>query len=1351
MYICTRFLNETFFMRLLHHIKSLVLSLCLVGLLPTPLCAQYSRLFTTENDLPNSLVNKVVETSDEMIWIATEDGLCRYDGSDIITYRHNENDSCSLANNFVRTVCADQRGHLLIGTIGGVQMYRPATNDFTPIIYNEEEGIAPNCNCIGLSLIDNGDFIATGNVTFTVHIDEKGVPHALANTFTERIHWSHCSAQDGEGNIWVSRLDGLLYRLDTMGELHTFRPKTIRTNYYTLTQGPDGKLYAGGEFGGVYRYNKEKDDLDVVVPASEHFVVRDFASEKETQQLYLATDGMGVKVLDCVDGSCTQLQFDELNLDATRLKVHSILQSRGGDTWLGLFQKGIYVMARKPLNFRYFGSKSIRYNCVGQDCITTLLRASDGHIWVGTDNDGIYSVSDQGKTLAYYPSGSTPGAVPPAIMTLFEDSRHRVWYGSYRQGGGILNLKTGHCTTIPIKSEGTDRGNIYAYAEDKRGQIWVASMGRGILKYDEQQHCFQHVRVNFQCIWSCAMLYDSVTDRLYVGSYNGLSTIDLSHQEPVITQTLDNYLIYSICQCSPTQLALCTSQGLIIYDSTSGQHRLYTSADGLPGDISYAAQVDRDGSLWVSSNAGLSKMNIRQGTFSNFTTMDGLQGNEFYKNSSMRDANGTLWFGGTNGITWFHPEEIVSSSQNIQSRIVGLTVDQNLIIPDTNQVYSISNQDHSFTIELATRPIMLTHRVQYRYSMDDDPWQTLPPMLNRVSFSHITSGKHQFRFQAVSDGATSEVGSAIIDIAYPWYTRTEAKIGWAAILLLLLYLLYLLFERRRQEAHRNREHQQEVAINEAKLQFFMNIAHEFRTPMTLIVSPLHKLMSTDKDAAHQRSYQIMDRNANRILGLTNQLMDIRKIDQGQFKLNCQNIEVSQKIREVFDNFADLAEARKIQLSWNDQLRPGMTTWIDPDILEKVVTNLLSNAIKYTTEGGQIKLSICAEGLSETYPEGSISLQVTDNGIGISEEEKDRIFERFYRIRQSENQAIGTGIGLNLVQALVTLHHGNITVTDNPAGRGTCFTVHFPLGENAFTAEEKMTDPASSDQLYSGINTTSIALSTLNDQLPEVEDDKPNPTKYKVLIVDDDTEIRRYLMQELSPYFKVVDATNGEEAMQCLQQDKAISLVLSDIMMPVMDGIDLCQRIRQNVRLNHLPIVLLTAKATDEERLKSLEIGANAFISKPFNIEILLKTIQNLLESQVRLRNTFSGQQLPVEQISTPELQSPDERLLQKILKVINDNLGNSDLTTDFIAQEVGLSRVHLYRKLKELTNQSARSYIRNIRLTKAAELLAQKKMSVAEVAYLTGFSNANNFSTVFHELYGVSPKEYMERSNKEGE
>lgn len=1309
--------------------------------------AQLNRLFTTEQGLSTSLVNEVAEDSDDFIWIATEDGLCRFDGSHIKVYKHNPQDSCSLAGDFVRTLSADNKGHLLIGTVMGVQMYRPETDDFTPLIVNPSIGVFPGGNCQDLTLLLNGDFIVVGNATFTIHIDENNVPHAISNAFTGSVEMTHKVTQDLAGNIWVNKQNEDLYRLDTYGNLETIRPHGKPLHFQTLGRGPDGSLYASGMNRGIYKYNIQTGDFDEVTHPGEDYSVRDFSLIHGTRQMYIGTDGEGVKLLDCVSGKITPFVFDDQYLDAETQKVHNIERSRNGEIWMALYQKGVFVMPRNPLNFRYYGPKSVRYNCIGSHCVTSLLRSHDGNLWVTTDNGGLYSIDAAGNQLAHFPITSHPTSVPSSMTTLFEDSRHRIWIGSYHQGGGWVDLKTGRCTYLPFEGLQGTEPNIYGYVEDKRGQIWVATMGNGLARFDEQRQSFVPVETVTSCIWSCSMHYNAVTDRLYVGTYSGIVTIDLSTAEPTIVEDIPSTIIFSITPCSDTQLSLCTNVGLMIYNWQDRTYRLYTTEDGLPNNNVYASQIDGDGGLWISSNNGLSKFNMQQGTFTNYTLKDGLQANEYYKNASMHDADGTLWFGGMDGITWFNPRDIQGSMQQAEVRVVDFRADQTSIYPDHTGVYRVSEDEHSFSISLATRPIMLTSRVSYRYSMDGDRWITLPPSLNTVSFSHISSGSHQFSFQAVSDAGESDIETILINIAHPWYRSGWAIFVWMIMLFALFYLIVSQTIRKRRERALLREQQQQTAINEAKLSFFMNIAHEFRTPMTLIVSPLQKLMASDRDVNHQRSYQIIDRNVNRILKLINELMDLRKIDKEQMKLACHKMPLVPVLTEMSTSVSDLAESRHIRLSQHFNLPADLVLWLDPKQFETILINLLSNSLKYTPEGGSVDVSSWRNDPTDAFPEGSVSVAVTDTGVGIPAEERSHIFDRFYQVRNNFKNSVGTGIGLNLVHSLVLLHHGHIVVSDNPEGRGTRFVVTLPLGDSLYSADEKLETPyVAQEGFHQGPSQVEIASSLLREEqttpLPEV---KPGQAKQHIVLVDDDDEIRNYLTQELSPYYKVTQFPDGQPALEYLLRGERVDLVLSDVMMPGMDGLQLCVKVRGNVRLNHIPIILLTALSSDEDRLRSLEIGANAFISKPFNIEILMRTVVNILEQQARLRNTFSGHQLPVNQVETPEVKSPDERLMERILKVVNDNLSNPDLTSEMIAKEVGLSRVHLYRKLKELTNQSARNYFRNIRLAKAAELLSQKKMAVAEVAYHVGFSNPNNFATAFKELYGISPTAYMEQ------
>ena len=479
-----------------------------------------------------------------------------------------------------------------------------------------------------------------------------------------------------------------------------------------------------------------------------------------------------------------------------------------------------------------------------------------------------------------------------------------------------------------------------------------------------------------------------------------------------------------------------------------------------------------------------------------------------------------------------------------------------------------------------------------------------------------------------------------------------------------------------------------------------------------------------------------------MLALVNELMDLRKIDKSQMKLQCHLQSPVPLLQNLCNSVLDLTEARNITLSHFSLVPPSTQLWIDEEALTKIILNLLTNAIKFTPKGGKIDVT-------SQIKDNNLIIEVIDTGIGIAPSERKEIFNRFYQVHQSGSSSLGTGIGLNLVNALVHLHHGNIEVDDNPVGKGTRFTVTLPADENAYAHEEKLVT-STDDPTEAGLPTSINPATILHDSLLESKDADAakidNAHGPRVLVVDDDDEVRSYLEQELSTRYRVTSCANGREALEILlAQPDAFSLVVTDLMMPEIDGIQFCMRIRSNVQLNHLPIILVTAKTSDEDRLASLEVGANAFISKPFNVEILLKTVQNLLEQQRRLRTTYSGTQNPADKVDTPELLSPDERLLQRVLKVINERLSDTSLTGEKVAEEVGLSRVHLYRKLKELTNQSPRNYIRNIRLIKAAELLSQKKMSIAEVAYKVGFASPDNFSALFKEMYGMTPKDYNEQ------
>jgi signal transduction histidine kinase/ligand-binding sensor domain-containing protein/DNA-binding response OmpR family regulator len=1304
------------------------------SLLALSLCAnaQFNMLFTSDSDLPNSLVNKVEEDKNGMIWVATEDGLCRYNGSRFVTYRNIPSNPRSLSHNFIRTVCADSVGNVVIGTIGGVQVYNIHTDDFSPRISAEKIGVAMgNVNSI-LRLAD-GEFFIGGIDPFTLHINSKGEISVKRNAFTGKTHDVHRSARTPDGKIWVSRqAEGVMYA-DKDGKIHNVRNYDgSEYNFSSLCVGHDGKLYAGDVESGLYFYNARTKHFDLVHGTEGIIKIRDMKAIPNSDNMCIATDGNGVMFFNIRSHQFVPShRFDDPFVDISSQKAHSLYVSKHGDIWMALYQKGVFMASHSSAPFGYIGRRSQKYDLIGDRCVTSIIETKDRKLWISTDNGGLYGITPDFQNFAKFRVGTGPEDLPPTIQGLFCDSQGRLWFGSYNRGCGIVNTTTGKAINIPIEGLPGRKTSVYGYAEDKRGTIWAATMGQGIFRYDASRNIMTFYTYSDGTRWTNSIFYDSNTDRIYTGTYDGIVWFKPNDAKKTMHRMGESEIIYSITRLNNNTLGFATSKGVTLLDTNNDKLRTITKENGLPNSSIYAVQMGNDGHLWLSTSTGLIRFNLKDNTSETFTARDGLQGNEFYKNAGLRSHDGRLWFGGINGITFFYPNRIKARNTKCTTRVVALRANERFIGPNNEMAYELEPDDNTFIVEFAALPLYMTHRIAYSYKLDDGNWETLPIPQNRVVFNGVSSGSHVLYTKTIIDGHDSEVTETNIHIAYPWYLRWWSICIWLIILASTIYML-LLEMRRRRKLHRSiREHQREEEAKEHKLQFFMNIVHDLRTPITLISTPLQKLLSTDHDEERQRLYGTMSRNADRLLRLTDQIMDLRKIDRGKMELTCTDDALSPFVKGVVSYTEDIAQSRRQTLTFTDKTNGHINVMLDTDCFEKILLNLLSNALKYTPENGSVTVSIDLEPKTDLKAGSDVNLilDVVDTGIGIPDEEKRNIFTRFYQVRTNGKFVKGTGIGLNLVKALVELHKGTISVCDNPAGKGTKFTVVLPLKTGS-------TEMATGELLPQEGSESIIAEPSSNGERNMLKSRKT------VLIVDDDDEIRSFLCEEMALIYNVIDCADGKTAYQTLNKER-VDIVVSDIMMPEIDGIELCRLIRQNVRISHLPIILLTAKGTDRDRIEGLQATADAYVTKPFNLALLQTLISNLLLRQEKLRNTFKGNELPTDQITTPEILSADEKLLERLMKCINDNLDNPDLTSEYLASEVGLSRVHLYRKLKELTNQSATNYIRNIRLTKAAELLRQKKCSISEVAYLVGYRTPNHFSTAFKELYGVSPSEYV--------
>lgn len=642
-------------------------------------------------------------------------------------------------------------------------------------------------------------------------------------------------------------------------------------------------------------------------------------------------------------------------------------------------------------------------------------------------------------------------------------------------------------------------------------------------------------------------------------------------------------------------------------------------------------------------------------------------------------------------------------------------------------------------------------QISYQYKIEElsNQWLSTEPGVNRVTYNNLPPGKYTFHVRALSHGNLSEIRTVKILITPPWYEMWWAYCIYVFLLgLLVLGIVnYILSRMRHRREIMKREHAEQ--LNEAKLQFFINISHEIRTPMTLIINPLEKLLAEKKGGEVQKTYLMIYRNAQRILRLINQLMDIRKLDKGQMFMKFRETDMVGFIDDVMLTFDYMARKKKIHFSFEHAMSQ-LKVWVDMNNFDKILMNIFSNAFKYTPEQGEITVSLSTgrdatrrDPLKEYF-----EITVTDSGIGLDREKIERIFERFYQIDNDVTKSnFGTGIGLHLSRSLVELHHGIILAENREDAPGSRFVIRIPLGSAHLRTDEL-------EDVEALITPHAVLVKPEKTDLEEVfeeeegeEDEESKKTgkaknRMRILIVEDEEEILSYLKEELEGDYRIMTRKNGREAYDTILADTP-DLVISDIMMPEMDGLSLCRKIKQNTNVNHVPVILLTAKSKPEDTMEGMATGADAYMVKPFNTELLKSTIANLLANRKLLKSKFSGAQQQEDKVQKLSMKSADEILMSKIMKVINENLSNPDLNVEMLAANVGLSRVHVHRKLKELTNLSARDFIKNIRLQQAAALLKEKKLTVSEVAYATGYTNLSHFSSSFKEVHGMSPKEYM--------
>lgn len=1326
------------------------------------LCAQNVLFFGSKQGLSNSRVHSLYEDSRHNIWLTTQNGLNRYDGVKWNVYRHEIGNPTSLMHDETTCVVEYESGKLLIGTGSGVQLFDYATDRFTNVPMLSENGDTIVTRVVNICRIKPNRvivcFAGYGHGELQRGKDGHLYVKRTMDFVTGDQNYSPVQLlEDGKERLWVLNSGGGLCRKKGEKKFHVYADlKGVKKVALSTT----GHLYAATVRSGVYMYDEQTDRFRQVATAEDMGGPISGFNSWWNGRMFIGTDGGGLRIYDEKTGKLSKSTISVKDFDFSTGNVNDAIRDAYGNVWVAIYLKGVMM---KPINqsaFEYVGRNSITKNSIGDNSVFSLSKAvesttyPDG-LWVTTDNDGLYLMAGDGSTSQHWNRENTPG-IPQNFTSVLNPTPQTMLLGTFSDG--LWQMKGGHISQLS-----TDITHVFdmTMATDSN-YCWIATMGEGIYYYHLATGKTIHYMPDYQKEGGTRVLVNSyvyaikqVDDMLLVGTADGL-TVCFPEPDGSIPRESRKLLRqrsirhFAVSKDKKTAW-IATNMGLVKLNCHTFEMRTYTTDDGLPNNNVASLCLDEEGRLWIGTDYGLSCMDTEQDTFTNFFAGDGLQDNEFARGAVL-SQNGKLYFGGIGGITYFDARQMrdwQNEGWDFRVRFVDVYVGGQKVhageeldgyqvlegLVDDCEHIELNYKDAHFTLEMCVEGLS-NQQVAYEYSLNGGQWQRQSSGENRLVFDNLKAGTYHFKVRAYTLGTLSAEREFTAVVHPAWYASAWAKVVYLVLFLLVVWMVFEYVKRQVRLRKMMERSRQQRELNEARVQSFMNISHEIRTPMTLILAPLERLISKDKDPERQRNYQLIRQNSKRILRLVNQMMDVKKIEQGKFLLDYQSVELVTFLQNIFDVFETNAQSRNIQYEFVHDAE-SLPVYVDPDNMDKIVMNLLSNAFKFTPDGGRITMALKAQ------EDGRFELAVTDSGVGIKDEDKPQVFDRFYSGHHG-NGYVGTGIGLNLTEMLVKLHKGTIAVEDNPAGSGTRFVIQMPVGDESLCNNPR---PVHLTDTLEGMDTIE------EDTAELLTIDKPTDTHRKnALLVEDDEAIRQYVHSELSSDLLIHSCSNGQEAWDYIVAHPGkVDVVISDIMMPVMDGMTLCQKLKANFTTNHIPIVLMTALGSDADRIAGITNGADAYVSKPFNIDVLRTTVVQLMKTRQILQGKYHGDKQQEEKIDKVEMESPDENLMRRVMKVINENMDNPELSVELIADKVGISRVHFYRKMKDLTGQAPRDFVKYVRLKEAARLLTEKDYDITGVSIATGFKSLSAFSTNFKSLYGLSPTEWVKQQEHQQE
>lgn len=1307
-------------------IISLSIHLCGYAILPTQF---HFRHYNIENGVSSNNISTLFQDQKGYIWIGTENGLNRFDGNQFTLYQKNNPLYSNFHANSINTICETTDKELWLGTDNGVFIYNQVKDTFTPFVKQTSDKTSIT------SWITHIIQDKAGNIWIATH--KQGI--FLFNTQTDKLTQFEIPQNDNivtrilndeQNNIWLSGPYQLckLNKVNNTFETYAIEEKKESIYSMALWEDSSNHIWIGTWDKGLWKLDPRTKQVEKYLTGEKGKGILHIHSILEySPELLLIGSDDGLTIFNPVTHeSFLYDNYGDSEKSLSDKFIYPILKDREGGVWIGTYYNGINYLPPYCGQFNgYSESSDIPY--FNSRIISRFCEGENGNIWIASDDSGLSCFNP--STMQFLDFNGREKLNKHNLHALCMVDKD-LWIGTYGDGIQILNIQTGVIKNYSI-SNGLDENSIYSIFKDSQGQIWTGSMN-GICQYDAQKQRFTPIKYLEALVIEIA---EDAKGNLWIAT-QGKGLFRYSPQKNKewkkygLEKGFNSLTVNHLCINKDNEIWAATSEGLYLYNPLKD---IFTYQPlRLPNEC-ITAILEGEDCLWLTTAKGLVKYTPTTQETQIFTKSDGLQSEAFIMASALKTRNGEFYIGSINGFNTFYPHQLKLNTQKPNVVLTSLEIFNQKIdtqkdgtLPeaiDHLKEIHLSYKDNVITLNYAALSYCTPQKNQYAYMLEgfDKGWNYVGSQ-HSTTYTNLPAGTYTFRVKASNnDNIWNEEGTSIRIIVHPpFYLSLPFKIGYVLLFLLTLGLLLRYVIRRSEKKHAKAidelNSKKEIEIHEAKINFFTMIAHEIRTPVSLIIGPLEKIMqSTHIPINERQELEIIDRNSQRLLYLVNQLLDFRKVEQKEIRMKFSSKSIKELMQAVCERFSPTLQQNGVSFSvtYPDE---HFHADVDKEALTKVLSNLLTNANKYTQSRIEVRF--------QEHPEKqTFSIEVQDNGKGMNEEELTKIFKPFYQA--SENKP-GTGIGLSIVKGIVEAHHGQVNVTSQP-GHGSSFMITLPQKQENLSAEEE--ENQAGNPLPEDIIPEQNATASMSQKVLPI-----------MLIVDDNEDMLNFLSSHFQTSYTIVTAVDGVDALNKLKEQE-VALIISDWMMPNMNGIDLCKAVRNNQLTSHIPFILLTAKTDTEAKITSMNCGADAYIEKPFSLQYLEACIKNLLELRLQLRQKFS--QMPTVSINSIAANQSDKVFLEKMNHLIEENLNNEELSVDFLAEKLCISRSGLFVKIKGLANTTPNEMIQIIRLKKAASLLLENQYRINEVSYMVGFNNPSYFSKCFQKQFGMKPGEYI--------